>query len=203
MRLQGPGDIEFREVRYGDEAAVAAILADWSHGFYGARLDPAKAVHKWVNDMRVEPGQHPCPAGYSFRQALIAFMPNGDPLSLVVYVVRGANDPKNWPLPVCTLTTECFAIAPTYREQGRMDAILNTLIRSAFEDTGADVLIHDLVDTPQMRSHQFDRSYKQADERDTRKGRRIRVNFTKADHEERMAANPAEARMRHVFEPPE
>lgn len=203
MRLQGPGDIEFREVRYGDEAAVAEILADWEHGTYGARLDPSKAVHKWVNDMRVEPGQHPCPPDYSFRQALIAYSSSGEPMALVVYVVRGANDPKNFPLPVCALYTECFAIAPNFRDQGRMDAILNTLIRSAFEDTGADVLIHDLVDTAPMRSHQADRAYSAPVERDTSKGRRIRVQFTKAEHEARMAANPAESTMRHVFEPPE
>lgn len=202
MRLQGPGDIDFREVRYGDEASVGAILADWSHGFYGTRLDPDRAVHKWVNDMRVQPGRHPAGPDDTFRQALIAHMPNGDPLALCVYVVRGANDPKNWPLPVCTLTTECFAIAPKYRDQNRMDAILNTLIRSAFENTEADVLIHELVDTPQMRSHQTDRDYKQAEEKDTRKGRRISVSFTKADHEERLAAKPEERRMRHVFEPP-
>ena len=98
MRLQGPGDIDFREVRYGDEPAVAEILSDWEHGSYGNRINAANAVDKWVNDMRVQPGAHPAGADDTYREALIAFMPNGDPLALVVYVVRGANDPKNYPL---------------------------------------------------------------------------------------------------------
>lgn len=199
IELIGPGGT-FRDVRYGDEAAVLEILSDWQYGGKSVRaVDAANMTHKWVHDMTVQPGDHPATSDSTYREALIAFMPTGEPLALCVYVVRGGNDPKNWPLAVTALYTEVFAVAPAYRDQGRMDALLNTLIRSAFEDTGADVLIHDLVDTPQMRSHQTDRSYQQAEERDTAKGRRIRVAFTRADHQTRMAANPAEARMRHEF----
>lgn len=198
MILRGP-TFEFRDVRYGDEDAVAAILADWSHGLYGKRLDTAAYVRKLVNDMTVQPGEHPATPDSIYREALVSFMPNGDPLALCVYVVRGGNDPKNWPLAITALYTEVFAIAPSYRDQGRMDELLNTLMRSAFEDTGADVLIHDLVDTPQMRAHEADRAYSDPVERDTSKGRRIRVTFTRADHEARMLANPAEAQMRHEF----
>lgn len=200
MILQGPGDIQFRDVRFGDEDDIFTLCRGWTHdGRRFSRRSAENAVQKYVNDMEVQPGDHPCNGDSLYREALIAHLPNGDPLALIVYVVRGANDPKNWPLAVHTLRTEAFAINPAYRDQGRMDGLLNTLIRSAFEDTGVDALVHDLVDTPQMRSHLQDRAYQSPRERETAKGTRIEVAFTRAQHQARMAANPSEARQRHVF----
>jgi len=200
IQLDGPGDIRFRDVRIGDEDAVFTICQN-------ARIDSRpftrrgaeNMTHKWANDMAVQPGDHPCNADSLYREALIAHLPNDDPLALIVYVVRGANDPKNWPLAIHVLYTELFIIAPNYRASGRMDGLLNTLIRSAFEVTGVDVLVHDLVDTPQMRAHQQDRAYTNARERVTPKGARIAVTFTKAEHEARMARVPAEANARMAF----
>lgn len=204
MILQGPGDIQFRDVRYGDEEAVMTICSDWDGDGKRMRMRRAEeAVHGYVHAMTARPGDHPVLPDSRYREALISFMPNGDPLALVVYDVRGGNDPKNWPLAVATLKTQVFSIAPAYRSGGRMAELLNVLMRSAFEDTGVDVLTHTLRDSPAVRSHIQDRGYEAPAEKEIEKGAlretRIEVAFTKAQHQARMAANPSEARQRHVF----
>lgn len=193
MRLDVGGGIEFRDVRYGDEDAVYEICSDWTvDGKRFTRSRAERAVQKYVNDMLVEPGEHPATADSRYREALIAFTPSGEPLALIAYVVRGGNDPKNWPVPACILTTEFFVIAPAQRGAGYMDRLLNALMRSAFEHTGVDALAHDLVDSPEMRSHDADRGYSNK----AQNGRHDRVSWTKEEQTARLAANPSEASTR-------
>jgi len=201
IELEGPVGLTFRDVRYGDEDAVFELCQAWTaDGKRFTRERARQAVHKYVRDMEIEPGDHPATADSRYREALIAFGPTGEPLALIVYVVRGANDPKNWPLAICTLTTEVFAINPASRSPAVARALLATLMRSAFEDTGADVLTHELLDTPEMRDHLADRAYSDPVlERETPRGTRIAAAFTRADHLARMASRPAESAARHVF----
>lgn len=198
MRLEGP-TITFREVAYGDESAVLDICRDWTHDGKRFTLSRAEqAVHKYVLDM-THPREHPAIPDSQYTETLIAFTSDNDPLALISYTVRGDNDPKNWPLPMTILYTKFFIIAPKFRGKGLMKPIMNTLFRSAFEDTGADLMIHELVDSPEMQTHSADRYSDTKDKVDQRGETRIKVAFSKAEHEARMLANPEELSMRHIF----
>lgn len=202
INLEGPGGIQFRDVRYGDEEAILEICRDWRAD--GQRFTLARAhqaVHKYVLDMELEPGAHPCTADSTYREALISFAADGSPECLCVYVVRGASDPKNFPLPVHSLRTEVFSIAAAHRTPARARELLAVLMRSAFEVTGVEVLAHQLLDTATMRDHLTDREYStEPVQRETPKGVRIDAAFTRADHEARMARVPTERDARQVFE---
>ncbi len=199
ITLDGPS-VTFRSVDYDDEAAIFELCKDWDHD--GKRFTKRMAEHatqRYANHNNADDRPRPPLAETCYADTLIAFHSNGDPLVLLRYVVRGSAERRN-PLRVNAVFTEFIVMNAKYRGQGRLKGIIDTLFRAAFENLGVDAIEHELVDTASMQAHKDDR-YSEATERDNERGeKRIKVKFTKADHDARMLAKPNEKSMKHIFE---
>jgi len=191
----------WRDIRYGDEADYMTIVETWNHD--GKRMNirrAEQAIHKYANDMAVEPGDHPITADTKvFREAFILHEGTA-PMAFLVYVVRGPKDPRAVIAIGSVMHIEGFAIAPAFQGQGRSKKLLMELINSCFTVMKPDILLYEYVDTPEMNAHKNDRDFTKSEETTGKDGKeRTRVQFLKADYDKRMAERVDEAAVRTSF----
>lgn len=192
IELTTPSTV-WRALTMADLDALVTIFSDWRHDDKPHnRGGIEKQLEKWVFDMEVEPSDHPILPDSTYREALICFE-GADPLAIIVFLVRGANDPKNWPLALSILTMEIFAIAPQFRRQsGRMNSLLSELLHSSFNNTRPDVVIglsaDPAIDAWLVRSALEDRR------EDTKRRGQVRQSFvmSRQNYLDRMAQFPAD-----------
>lgn len=179
----------WRAVTMADLDNLVEIFGDWQHDDrQHFRSGIEKQLEKWVNDMIVEPSSYPIGPDALWREAMICF-DGTDPLCVVVYVVRGGNDPKNQ-VPLSTLTLEVFAIAPQFRDDGRMIGLMSGIAAICYNHLKPDLIIGTSA-APQFLA----RLAGTESQRPFNKRRgAARVDFveSRVNHEARIAANPAE-----------
>jgi len=185
----------WRDVRYGDEADVLTIFGGWDAD--RKRMTARRAVegvHKWVNDMTVQPTEVPATPDSHYRAAMIAHEAGtGDPVALVAWVIRGANNPKNWPISATICFVELFSVAPNKRANGVGSRLMNLLTVSLWRDTQPDLIVYQyLPEVAEMQARREARTWQSVRTVQTLKGERVEVVGNKADHDARMLAAPGD-----------
>ncbi len=196
-------DVLFRPVVWEDEDHIYEMCKDWTHdGIRFTRYRAQKAIEEYMNDWANDVHEYPATADSLYQETLIGFDAKkpDEPMVLFRYIVRGANHYSN-DTGVNLLHTSLFIIAPKYRGQGRMKKIVTTLNKWGFENMGVELSTQDWIDSPQNRSQIADRYTKHPTrEHTSKKGTKlISAKFTKADHEEREAANQSERNLKVDF----
>lgn len=179
----------WRALTMADLPHLVEIFSDWQHDerhHFPRSIE--KQLEKWVLDMIVEQSSYPIGPDALWRESLICF-DGTDALCVLVYLVRGANDPHN-AVPLSTLKLEIFAIAPQFRSAGRMAGLMQGISSCCWDHMRPDLIIGTSADTrfdTRLGTVESTRSF-------TKRRGQQRADFveSRANHDTRIAANPAD-----------